>query len=196
SAETGRIAVRGTSGGRELWQFFSRDMRDSMRRPWVRAFTLVELLVVIAIIGTLVALLLPAVQRARESSRRSSCLSNVRQLALAATEYDTRHRRYPALFDVLSAHEQASDSGERFTTWAVMLLPEMERQAIYDEYAKGKTPMPKMYVESYVCPSNSTLSRSGDANSYVANAGWSTGAANQSPVNGAFLNRAYDQKAS
>jgi len=164
-----------------------------MGRP-VRAFTLVELLVVIAIIGTLVALLLPAVQRARESGRRSSCLNNVKQLALAATEFDVRMRRYPGALDTLPTQNLVSDSGERFASWAVLLLPDMDRQAIFDEYAKGNVPLPKLYVESYVCPSNSTLTRSGTAMSYAANAGWATSASNQSPVNGAFLNRAVDQK--
>jgi prepilin-type N-terminal cleavage/methylation domain-containing protein len=165
-----------------------------MRRQQVRAFTLVELLVVIAIIGTLVALLLPAVQSARESSRRSNCLSNVRQLGLAATEYDVRMRRYPALFDGLPVQQQLSGSGEKYTTWAVLLLPEMEQQAIYDEYAKGSVPLPKMYVQSYLCPSDSVQTRSGTSSSYVANAGWATSASNQSPANGPFLNRVYDPK--
>jgi prepilin-type N-terminal cleavage/methylation domain-containing protein len=165
-----------------------------MKRRQVRAFTLVELLVVIAIIGTLVALLLPAVQRARESSRRSSCLNNVRQLAIAAAEFDVRARRYPGVLDSLPVQMQSSGSSERFTTWAVLMLPDTEHQAIYDEYAKGDNPLPKMYVETYVCPSNSTLTRTGSAMSYVANAGWATSASNQSPLNGPFLNRAYDPK--
>lgn len=163
-----------------------------MRRQRVRAFTLVE--VVIAIIGTLVALLLPAVQRARESSRRSSCLNNVKQLALATLEYENRFRRLPGLFDEMPIQHRVSNSGERFTTWAVLLLPDMERQAIFDEYAKGES-LPKFYVESYLCPSDSGKSRSGDSCSYVANAGWGVSAKYQKPSNGPFLNRIYDPKA-
>jgi prepilin-type N-terminal cleavage/methylation domain-containing protein len=158
-------------------------------------FTLVELLIVIAIIGTLIALLLPAVQHAREASRRSNCINNLRQLALGATEFEQRQRRYPALFDILPSQHRESESGERFTTWAVLLLPEMEHQSLYDQYALGRVPLPKLYVETYLCPSDSYQSRSGDANSYVANAGYATSASNQIPSNGPFLNRAYDQKA-
>src|ERR1700757_4220917 len=68
------------------------------RRPRA-AFTLVELLVVIAIIGVLVALLLPAIQAAREASRRSSCENNMKQWAIALHSHHDVHKRFPANSD-------------------------------------------------------------------------------------------------
>ncbi|WP_442485274.1 DUF1559 family PulG-like putative transporter [Aeoliella sp. SH292] len=72
-----------------------RRQRPALRATATRAFTLVELLVVIAIIGILVALLLPAVQAARESARRTDCKSNMKNLALAALNYESAQRRFP-----------------------------------------------------------------------------------------------------
>jgi prepilin-type N-terminal cleavage/methylation domain-containing protein len=91
------------------------------------AFTLVELLVVIAIIGVLVALLLPAVQQARESSRRSQCANNLRQLSLAVSNFEDVNKMLPYT---------RTDPSE---TWQVIILPFMEQQAHYELWDLKKT---------------------------------------------------------
>src|SRR5688572_17381500 len=72
-----------------------RNMLSCRRRRLARGFTLVELLVVIAIIGILVALLLPAIQAAREAARRSQCQNNLHNLGLGALNYHDTHKSYP-----------------------------------------------------------------------------------------------------
>ena len=158
----------------------------------VGGFTLVELLVVIAIIGTLAGLLLPAISSAREASRRNSCLNNMRQLAFAALVYEERNSRWVGLFDSLDGEGLASTSGERFQTWAVELLPEMDLIQLAQSYSVGNRP--EMRVSIYVCPSDDTIPP-GPAMSYVANAGRAGPVANQRPANGPFLNRAFNPQA-
>jgi prepilin-type N-terminal cleavage/methylation domain-containing protein/prepilin-type processing-associated H-X9-DG protein len=89
-------------------------------------FTLVELLVVIAIIGVLVALLLPAVQAAREASRRADCVNRLRQIALAAHNYETAKKRIPPHVEV-PAHEGVECTGLGVQA---RLLPFMEQQSV------------------------------------------------------------------
>ncbi len=103
------------------------------RKGFLFAFTLVELLVVIAIIGVLVALLLPAVQAAREAARRSECINNLRQLGLAMLNFESANGVFPtaggpvALFT--NANEQAKASyGIEGASWMYQILPYLEQQ--------------------------------------------------------------------
>jgi len=117
------------------------------------AFTLVELLVVIAIIGILVALLLPAVQSAREAARRTHCRNNLKQIGLALHLYHDSHRRLPA--GAYSSHTSPTNQ----LTWLVMILPRIEQKALYDEFdfdAIGygaNLPLSEYRVETFLCPS-------------------------------------------
>ena len=103
----------------------------------VRGFTLVELLVVIAIISTLAALLLPAVQGAREAGRRSSCSNNLKQIGLAALNYESTHNTFPPGF---LGSEDPNDFGalsgpsgkNQWNGVFVYLLPYLEEQPLYD----------------------------------------------------------------
>jgi prepilin-type N-terminal cleavage/methylation domain-containing protein len=121
-----------------------------IRRAAQRGFTLVELLVVIAIIGVLVALLLPAVQSAREAARRTSCQNNLRQIGLAIHTY----------VDAYSVHALGRDGTTQDTlAWSFRLLPFMEDGAVHAAHnyslrvddernaVSMRTPIP-----SYYCP--------------------------------------------
>ncbi|HUT89717.1 MAG TPA: DUF1559 domain-containing protein [Thermoguttaceae bacterium] len=115
-----------------------------MRKWFVRAgFTLVELLVVIAIIGILIALLLPAVQAAREAARRSQCTNNLKQIGLAFHGYHDVYRTFPA-WSYQANTWQAGASGDN-TWWTgftamTMILPYMEQGAVYDKIDWGCRP--------------------------------------------------------
>ena len=93
-----------------------------MRTDRSRGFTLVELLVVIAIIGILIALLLPAVQAAREAARRSQCTNNLKQIGLAVHNFHDTLRAFPPL----------ACGSERWSFW-VAILPYMEQRPLYDQ---------------------------------------------------------------
>ncbi len=107
-----------------------------MRALQRRGFTLVELLVVIAIIGILIALLLPALQVAREAARRSECTNNLKQLGLAVQLYDTTYKMFP--ISVSPWREGPNDSRLCVQCngkgWIVGVLPYIEQQALYKEF--------------------------------------------------------------
>ena len=94
------------------------------------AFTLVELLVVIAIIGILIGMLLPAVQAVREAARRATCMNNVRQLALAAHNYESAHGELPLGINIPIAHP--FDSEDELFGWGTALLPFMEQNNAFN----------------------------------------------------------------
>jgi prepilin-type N-terminal cleavage/methylation domain-containing protein len=105
-----------------------------------RAFTLVELLVVIAIIGILVALLLPAVQAAREAARRMSCQNNLKNLAIGVLDYENSKKELPAgaLVDP-PANSQLIDSDnlDYAPSWILQILPMIEEQALFNQFDPG-----------------------------------------------------------
>jgi len=143
-------------------------------------FTLVELLVVIAIIGTLMGLLLPAVQSARESGRRNTCTNNVNQLAKAVINYDAQKGSVPGWRHPLVT----TASVTRFVSWPIPLLPQLERLDIYRQWEAGASPSP--YLGLFVCPTAPTADQASPWLSYAANAG--TGG--QRKADGVFLDTA------
>jgi len=117
-----------------------------------RAFTLVELLVVIAIIGILIALLLPAVQAAREAARRSQCTNNLKQAGLAMHNYHSSTKALPA--------RKSYSLSTRASGW-IALLPYLEQSALYQQF-QAMTPPLGAEASTYthypwaVAPSNNT----------------------------------------
>jgi prepilin-type N-terminal cleavage/methylation domain-containing protein len=129
-----------------------------------RAFTLVELLVVIAIIGVLVALLLPAVQTAREAARRMSCQSNLRQIGLAMHNYHNQYQAFP--IGVSNDIPGAGNGSDGNWTWPARILPYIEQSAIYSQLnvGIGNAPLPtatsplvdalKTPINIFMCPTD------------------------------------------
>lgn len=119
-----------------------------------RAFTLVELLVVIAIIGTLIGLLLPAVQSSREAARSASCKNNMKQIGLALIEFESAKGHFPAGY--LNEEDTAGWG------WGALVLPYMEQMPLYNalevstkEFDGIPSPFTQNLLLSYVCPSDS-----------------------------------------
>ena len=164
-----------------------------------KGFTLVELLVVIAIIGILIAMLLPAVQAAREAARRLPCSSNLKQIGVALHSYHSRYKAFPTTLAGATAKGG-------FYSWMVPILPDIEQKAVYDSinfdvpimdtwsfvssasYKKLKisstNPNAKAatsVIPTYLCPSSSwernevVGSAAPAPGSYAANLGWPLG---------------------
>lgn len=133
-----------------------------------RGLTLIEVVVVISIIGLLIALLVPAVQSAREASRRVHCASNLRQLALAVNQYQSSARVFPA----------GNTHGHSFL---VMILPYLEQKPLYDSINFSVMPsMPppnpndtakQVSLAVLLCPSDPKVSSPGGATCYAGNQG-------------------------
>jgi len=172
-----------------------------------RGFTLVELLVVIAIIGVLVALLLPAVQAAREAARRTQCINNVKQMGLGAANYESARGAFPP-GRLFPDWESGGTIEKNYTTYPptlpatdkagfysvhIWLLPYMEANNVYNlidfnlpqvkKMTNNGTPTNPHYAayatanELFVCPSDGNTVEVITANNYRSNFGGSTPAA-------------------
>ncbi|MBX6314796.1 MAG: DUF1559 domain-containing protein, partial [Isosphaeraceae bacterium] len=130
-----------------------------MRRRHARGFTLIELLVVIAIIGVLIALLLPAVQSAREAARRAQCTNNFKQLGLALHNYHDVNGTFP-IGRMGIGYNYSPNRGQR-RTWAFSVLPYFEQTTMFNAlnfswqfYEPANTTIIRMQLTIFQCPSD------------------------------------------
>ena len=137
-----------------------------MRRAMKRGFTIVELLVVIAIIALLVAILLPAINRARESARNLQCKNRLKQVATAANSYEGLRDGYPPHAGLIGKPVTRSVS------WLVFILPQLDENKLYDAWKTLKdAELPRPFLPVLSCPSDGTAINSKPSMSYMANAG-------------------------
>ncbi|HEX8199476.1 MAG TPA: DUF1559 domain-containing protein, partial [Isosphaeraceae bacterium] len=139
-------------------------MRRLIRDPRLRAgFTLIELLVVIAIIGVLVALIMPAVQAAREAARRTQCLNNLRQLGVGSHQYHDSFSSLPSGWFCEPYTTGCSNQGATDYQWSGLtsLLLQVEQEALYGEinfevqpYTPENRTVISRTLAAFVCPSN------------------------------------------
>ncbi len=133
-------------------------------------FTLVELLVVMAIIGTLIGLLLPAVQGAREAARRMNCSNNQKNIALAVVHYETQYNEYPHYRSFL----EKSNGDSVLISWLGTILPFMENAQLLERWkGTGSEEVVEATLSSLHCPSSGTQEE--NSNSYAANCGYADG---------------------
>lgn len=156
-----------------------------MVRPRFRSgFTLVELLVVIAIIGILIALLLPAVQAAREAARRSQCTNNLKQIGIALHNYHDTFKTFP--LGSFNLREAWPSSG---TNWRALILPFMEQSTVHDQLQFSSNPavhfmaggaaggaaldgnkvLEDLVIDGYRCPSSVIAELGGHNNNRAMN---------------------------
>jgi prepilin-type N-terminal cleavage/methylation domain-containing protein/prepilin-type processing-associated H-X9-DG protein len=137
---------------------------NTLRTTFPRGFTLVELLVVITIIGILIALLLPAVQAAREAARRMQCGNNFKQVGVALHNYHTAKGCFPMGMQDFPGRTIRHDQGDgKWWSWTTFLLPYLEKQTVYgminfndaNYYSPGKTrTADATVVSAFLCPSD------------------------------------------
>jgi prepilin-type N-terminal cleavage/methylation domain-containing protein len=141
-----------------------------MKRANCAGFTIVEVLVVVGIVGLLAALLLPAVQAAREAARRARCANNLRQIGLAIRLYHDTWGSFPpgnvtrtkgiCRGDALAGVGYPSEDG---SNWSISILPFVEQRALYEQYdfnefneAARNRKVREAFVPTYVCPSDAS----------------------------------------
>ena len=144
-----------------------------------RGFTLVELLVVIGIIAILIALLLPAVNAAREAARKITCGSQIRQIGIALNSYHTARSKFPPFLISHSGNPGRiadASSGDGSVNWLVLLLPYVEEEPLYDQWDQdipaNQNPGRSTDISIFKCPSDPN--NSGNLCTY-AGGGWARG---------------------
>lgn len=141
-----------------------------------RRFTLIELLVVIAIIGILVALLLPAVQSAREAARRVQCNNNLKQLGTGLQNYHDTFKSFPSGYITPNFATGALGANHESWGWAALVLPFIEQQALHDQLGVTRQNLHQGFategasfrglvqtaIPAFICPSDTGYNKPGN----------------------------------